>query len=156
MALVDFFLFSTIGRRILGLTLGSALIGLLFGLLALAERCLEGISPEGALPFTIGGEELFREFWKRHQSEDFAANDAHSNKQVNERARDRDAYAILGVSPTATPQEIKAAFRRHLKIYHPDRVASMGPEIQALANDLTRKASDAYKELLQTGGPYDS
>lgn len=34
-----------------------------------------------------------------------------------------DHYAVLGVSPTATSAEIKRAFRRKLKLHHPDAVA---------------------------------
>jgi curved DNA-binding protein CbpA len=35
-----------------------------------------------------------------------------------------DAYATLGVPPTATDAQIKAAFRRLARRYHPDTVAS--------------------------------
>ncbi len=32
----------------------------------------------------------------------------------------RDYYAILGVAPTATPEEIRAAYRRLVRDHHPD------------------------------------
>ena len=35
-------------------------------------------------------------------------------------ARDRDPYAVLGVAPTATAAEIKAAYRALVKRHHPD------------------------------------
>ncbi len=33
----------------------------------------------------------------------------------------RDLYAMLGVAPTATPAEIRQAYRRLVRQYHPDR-----------------------------------
>ncbi len=33
----------------------------------------------------------------------------------------KNYYQILGISGTANPAEIKAAFRRHAKLLHPDR-----------------------------------
>ena len=51
------------------------------------------------------------------------------------------AYSILGISPTATPSEIKKAHKRMMLKYHPDRLASQGlpPEMVKL---YTEKAQD--------------
>ena len=54
---------------------------------------------------------------------------------------------ILGVKADCTHQDLKAAYRRKLKEYHPDRVADMGHEIQALAEMKTKKINWAYEQL---------
>jgi len=54
---------------------------------------------------------------------------------------------ILGVSRNCSPQELKAAYRRKLKEYHPDRVADMGVEIQMLAERKTKDINWAYEQL---------
>jgi uncharacterized membrane protein YkvA (DUF1232 family) len=58
-----------------------------------------------------------------------------------------DPYAVLGIARGATADEISRAYRAQMKLYHPDRVADLGPELQEVAH---RKAIDiqrAYEEL---------
>jgi hypothetical protein len=52
-----------------------------------------------------------------------------------------DYYNILGVSPTASPGEIKFAFRKLAKQYHPDKVEE--PCKQA-AEDTFKRIAEAY------------
>src|SRR5258708_24039933 len=53
-------------------------------------------------------------------------------------------YEILSVSPTATAEEIKLAYRRAALLYHPDR----HPEAdQSQATVVFRKVSGAYQTL---------
>src|SRR5512132_1172498 len=50
-------------------------------------------------------------------------------------AQTKDYYAVLGVASTATNEEIKKAYRRLAKRYHPD------------ANQNDPKAADRFKEI---------
>jgi DnaJ-domain-containing protein 1 len=55
-------------------------------------------------------------------------------------------YEVLKVSPSATMEEISAAFRRELLIYHPDHAASLGLD-ESAASERTRIIIRAYGEL---------
>ena len=62
-----------------------------------------------------------------------------------------DALAVLGLSAKATPSEIKAAWRRLSLEHHPDRVAHLGAEFTALAEERMRKINQAYTALKEAG-----
>jgi len=58
-----------------------------------------------------------------------------------------DPYAVLGIRRDATADEVSRAYRAQMKLYHPDRVADLGPELREVAH---RKAIDiqrAHEEL---------
>jgi len=52
-----------------------------------------------------------------------------------------DYYDILGVSPTASQKEIKAAFRKLAKQYHPDKVEE---SYKKVAEDKFKRIAEAY------------
>lgn len=58
-----------------------------------------------------------------------------------------DPFAVLGVRPGATRDEIRDAYRTQMKLYHPDRVADLGPELQAVAHRKSLDIQRAYAEL---------
>ncbi|MBI4840242.1 MAG: DnaJ domain-containing protein [candidate division NC10 bacterium] len=60
-----------------------------------------------------------------------------------------DPYTLLDVSPQASPQEIKAAYKRAVARYHPDKVAHLGREFQELAHKKLLAIQQAY-EILQS------
>lgn len=57
------------------------------------------------------------------------------------------AYKVLGVSPTATNDEVKAAFRRLTLQNHPDKVASLGEDVRKAA-EKKFKEINAAKETI--------
>ena len=57
------------------------------------------------------------------------------------------AYAVLEIEPTATDDEVRAAYKRMVVKHHPDRVASLGEDIKAAAEKKMREINEA-KELI--------
>ena len=53
-----------------------------------------------------------------------------------------DPYKVLGVSPNATDEEIKQAYRRLAKKYHPDRNPG-----DAEAAKKMQQVNDAYDQI---------
>jgi DnaJ like chaperone protein len=59
---------------------------------------------------------------------------------------------VLGVSPTAPMDEVRQAYRRKMSQYHPDKVATLGEELQALALAKTQAIEAAYRQVLAARG----
>jgi DnaJ like chaperone protein len=59
----------------------------------------------------------------------------------------QDPYAILGVAPGASREEIKAAYHRLAVKYHPDKVQHLGKDFQKLAEERFKEIQQAYDEL---------
>lgn len=53
---------------------------------------------------------------------------------------------VLGVSLEANADEIKAAYRNLMKAYHSDRVVNLGPKLQAVAEEETKRINLAYEQ----------
>ena len=58
-----------------------------------------------------------------------------------------DPYAVLGVRRGATRDEIRDAYRAQMKLYHPDRVADLGSELQAVAHRKSIEIQRAFEEI---------
>ena len=67
--------------------------------------------------------------------------------------KDRDsAYAVLEISPSATDEEVKSAYRRMAMKNHPDKVATLGPDVQKAAEEKFRKIQEAYETIKRQRG----
>lgn len=62
------------------------------------------------------------------------------------------AYKILEISPEATNEEIKKAYRRMAVKYHPDKVSQMGEDIQRAAKEKFQKLNNAYETIKKERG----
>jgi hypothetical protein len=58
-------------------------------------------------------------------------------------------YAILGLKPGGSVEEIKRAYRRMMKINHPDLVAGLGRDLEELAEARSKEINEAYAFLVR-------
>jgi len=59
----------------------------------------------------------------------------------------RDPYRILHIDRSATPEAIRRAYRQQAARYHPDKVAHLGEEFQAMAKEKFQDIQWAYEQL---------
>jgi len=70
-----------------------------------------------------------------------------SRRSVRRDAPARDPYAVLELTRDASRDEITRAYREQIKLYHPDKVADLGSELQRLAHAKTVEIQRAYEAL---------
>jgi DnaJ-domain-containing protein 1 len=58
-----------------------------------------------------------------------------------------DPHEILGITPSASEEEIQAAYKARMNEYHPDKVAHLGEELQKLAHRKALEIQQAYQQL---------
>lgn len=62
------------------------------------------------------------------------------------------AYKVLEIEPTATDDEVKKAYRRLALKHHPDRVASLGEDVQKAAEEKFKQITEAYERIRKERG----
>ena len=62
------------------------------------------------------------------------------------------AYTVLEVSPSATDDEVRAAYRKMAMKNHPDKVATLGPDVQKAAAEKFRQVQEAYEAIKKERG----
>ena len=103
-------------------------------------------------PLVVKGLLLEKEARERRREEQAPPKRAQSRRKDGRRAAPARSehhcpYRTLDVPQHASLAEIKAAYRKRLTEYHPDKVASLGIELRNLAEEMTKRINDAYEEL---------
>ncbi len=63
-----------------------------------------------------------------------------------------DAYQVLGVSPDATDDELRRAYRRLALEHHPDRVAKLGDDVRKAAEKKFQEINAAKERIWKARG----
>ena len=58
-----------------------------------------------------------------------------------------DPYAVLGITPSAAPEQVEAAYRAQLRAWHPDLHQHAGPQAIAEAEARTRALNEAMARI---------
>ncbi len=69
-----------------------------------------------------------------------------------EKTTRKDYYTILEITPTATNDEVKRAYRKMVKKYHPDKLIDLGADVKAAGKEKFMKVQDAYDVICKERG----
>ena len=91
--------------------------------------------------------------WQGQWQQSYGGYQGNANRMPREDLKKRYSE-VLGVSLDATAQEIKSAYRKIVKEFHPDMVASKGmpEEYIEYATNKVKEANEAYEYLMKQKG----
>jgi len=70
----------------------------------------------------------------------------------NERASSiLDCYKILEINENSSPDEVRVAYKKKIRLYHPDRVSGLGEKLKRMANEESKLINTAYSMLKAKG-----
>ena len=75
-----------------------------------------------------------------------------SNSSASNSDSLEEAYKVLGVSPAATDDEVKAAYRKLALKHHPDRVATLGEDVRKAAEKKFQEINNAKEKIYKARG----
>jgi DnaJ like chaperone protein len=92
------------------------------------------------------------DFGYQHRQQDQQSYQSQYRRQAGrEQPSLADAYAVLGLTPSASEEDVKKAYRRLMSQNHPDKLVAKGlpEEMMKLAKEKTQQISKAYETIQQ-------
>ena len=100
-----------------------------------------------ARPFGAGKEDSRRQ-------DASTAREARARRNAEAEAEKSGAlFKVLEIEPGASQAEIHAAYKKKARMYHPDRVASLAPEVREMAELRMKEINAAYDEIKRRNIP---
>ena len=78
---------------------------------------------------------------KRQESKGSGAEKANAESSLVQ------AYRVLEITPPVTEESAAVAYKRMAAMYHPDKVATLGPELRALAEAKMKEINSSYEAV---------
>ena len=79
-----------------------------------------------------------------------AVQDQPRQREPGEHCDDPHWFRFLGLSKSATIDEVRKAYRELIKQNHPDRVHHLSPALRKLAESEAKKVNAAYRQALRS------
>lgn len=90
--------------------------------------------------------------WFRREEEEAAGRASQKTAQAASDPTPRHWYQVLEVSSVASIEDIRQAYKRKIRLYHPDKVAGLGPEFMAIAEAKAKEINEAYRKACTARG----
>ena len=88
----------------------------------------------------------------KRSSSSGGSKDAGANAANDAEASPASWDKVLNVPAEASVDEIRKAYKSLMSQYHPDKVASLGDELKALAEQKSKEITRAYREAMRIRG----
>ncbi|MDR2963608.1 MAG: TerB family tellurite resistance protein [Bacteroidales bacterium] len=71
----------------------------------------------------------------------------HASLHISSAGDIENAYKVLEISPEASDEEVKKAYKKMAVKYHPDKLVHLGEEVQKSATEKFKKVNEAYEKI---------
>jgi DnaJ like chaperone protein len=105
-----------------------------------ADAALKELGERSASARSDGGEA---------EEEDSEKSERSREERTEDETEEPAWWSVLQITQNASQEQIKTAYRSLMQQYHPDKVATLGPELRDLAERKSKEINAAYEQALR-------